>query len=202
MNRRARERAISALQRTARRLGPTPGLRDQGALPFDGFEDQLFIGEGEAPLAKRRLRLAVLPERDRRPSKIGKPYRPMRTVGTMDEDGREIAGVVGDAQRPSEPTRPEAEHVVPIAHAEKMDAVALHPALDARQEIDQERGWIMGVAQRIRPLGDRLVPGRPRRQAYPGMPLGVVARDFQRDPALQLVERHRRAPRDHSGRAH
>ena len=50
MTRRARERAISALHRTARRLGPTRGLRDQGALPFDGFEDQLFIGEGEAPI--------------------------------------------------------------------------------------------------------------------------------------------------------
>ena len=135
----------------------------------------------------------MLPKGDRRPTKIGEPYRPMRAVGTMEEDGREIAGIVGDAQRPIEPTRPEAEHVVPIAQAEEMDAVALHPAPEARQEIDQERRRIMGVAQRIRPLGDRLVPGRPWRQAYPGMPLGVVARDFQRDPALQLVERHRRA---------
>ena len=75
-----------------------------------------------------------------------------------------------------------------------MDAVTLHPAPDDRQEIDQERRRIMGMAQRLRPLGDRLVPGRRRRQAYPGMPLGVVARDFERDPSLQLVERHRRAP--------
>ena len=144
----------------------------------------------------------MLPKGDRRPAEIGEPYRPMRAVGTTDEDGREIAGIVGDAQRPIEPTGPETKHVVPIAQAEQMDAVPLHPALDARQEIDQERRRIMGMAQRIRPLGDRLVPGRPRRQSYPGMPLGVIAGDFQRDPALQLVKGHRRAPaRSHSRRA-
>ena len=62
MNRRARERAIRALSGTARRLGPTRGVGDQGALLFDRFEDQLLIDEGQAPLAKRRLRAGDAPK--------------------------------------------------------------------------------------------------------------------------------------------
>ena len=73
-----------------------------------------------------------------------------------------------------------------------MDAIAAHHAFRARQEVDLEPLRIVRPAQwcLAPPIG--LVPGRDWRNPECTVPFSMITGDFQRQPVLQFVERHRR----------
>lgn len=67
-------------------------LIDHCALLLDGLEKQLLVHECPPLLPQGASRLTMLPERDRRSSRIGMPDRPERTIRSMQEHARRSRG--------------------------------------------------------------------------------------------------------------
>ena len=130
----------------------------------------------------------MLPERDRRSSQIGIPDRPERTIRSVQEHARKIAGIVGHTKRSIETTRPQVQDIVPIPDAEEMNAIASNNPLLARKKIDEEAGGIMGPAQRLSTLSNSIFPRGDRGQTQGSVDACVIAGDFQSEPVFQLVK--------------
>ncbi len=128
----------------------------------------------------------------RQASQIGKADRPALTLRSTHENPRKIAWVVGNGQRPIEPAGPDAQHVIPLAKTEQVNAVAPHQPVDAGKEIDHETSQIVGMTYWSGTTGRGLMPGRQRWNSKRSMPIGVIAHDLERHPPLQLIHRHRR----------
>ena len=187
------------IKRSVPSLGKPPGLPcpatgsiNQGALFLDHREYEVFVLERAPALAQNCLRTAVLRKGDRRMAQVRKPNRITLALRAPDKNHGEVTRIVEHAQLAVLPTRPEAQDIVPIAQAEEMDAIAAHHAFRARQEVDPEPLRIVRPAQKCLapPIG--LVPGRNWRNPERAVPFSMIAGDFQRQPVLQLVERHRR----------
>ena len=73
-----------------------------------------------------------------------------------------------------------------------MHAAATHGPLLARQEVSRERFDVIGLTQRVKASRDSFTPGRDRRDPKRSMANSVITKDLEREPLLQLVERHRR----------
>lgn len=116
------KRSFSSLEKPPGFPGSTAGRINQGALFLDHCEYEIFVLERAPALAQNRLRTAMLRKGDRRMAQICKPYGISLALRAPDKDRGEVTRIVEHAQLPALPTRPEAQDIVPIPQAEKMDA--------------------------------------------------------------------------------
>ncbi len=97
-------------------------------------------------------------------------------VRPFDEHARKIAGIVFDPKSTIEPSRPWAQHVIPVAKPKEAHAVTPDAAFLKRQEIIEKLGIVMRKAERLPTHGDGVAPGRNRRQQERPMPRGIETR--------------------------
>ena len=149
-------------------------------------EDGLFRIHAPPVLSCLLIGRLHLPKRDRRLPQIGVWNGPVPSARVLHIDPRQVTGIVLDQERLLQPSRPWAEHIVPVTNVVKVNAVSTNLSRDGRKEAEKKLRFVEGIAWWCGCLSIRL-PGRKRSLPESGMDREMVnGGDLEREPAFEF----------------